>query len=273
MSNHLIKTDKTDFRLEPFLHLTNRQLRNYYEVGSGIFIAESEIALRVALDQGLEVVSVLLSEDRVEALQDLIESLNDSVDVLILDNDEMSSVVGYNVTRGVLAAVKRPSEKDISSILQDARRVAVLEGLVDASNVGAIFRSAAALGVDGIILSPTCADPWTRRAFRTSMGTVAQIPFVSYKENWPYACVDELKEKGFYTIALALDDNAYAIDDPKLLSHEKLAYFFGCEGYGLDFKTQELLDARVLIPMHHNVDSLNVAMAATLTFWELRPRT
>lgn len=272
MSHPIVKLDSEDSRLEPYLQLTNRQLRNYYEVGSGIFIAESEIALRVAIDEGLDVVSVLLGENRVEALSDLIDSLDDSIDVYTLNDEDMRSVVGYSVTRGVLAALRRPKDTQISDILQGSRRIAVLEGLVDASNVGSIFRSAAALGVDGIILDSTCADPWTRRAFRTSMGTVAQIPFAHFEGVWPKDLISCLKSEGFYSLALALDENAYNIDDNELLSHDKLAYFFGCEGYGLSDKTLEQIDARVIIPMHHNVDSLNVSIAAALTFWELRPR-
>ncbi len=272
MSHPIVTIDKKDPRLDPYLQLTNRQLRNYYEVGAGIFIAESEIALRVAIDEGLEVVSVLLGANRVEALGDLIDTLDKGVEVFVLDDEDMRSVVGYSVTRGVLAAVRRPEEKRVADILKSARRVAVLEGLVDASNVGAIFRSAAALGVDGIFLSPTCADPWTRRAFRTSMGTVAQIPFAKAEGRWPECLMGELKDEGFYSLALALDERAVTIDDPSLLEHDKLAYFFGCEGYGLDPKTLDALDASVIIPMHHGVDSLNVSIAAALTFWELRVR-
>ncbi len=223
MSHPVITIKTDDPRLEPYLQLTNRQLRNYYEVGAGIFIAESEIALRVALDEGFEVVSVLLGENRIEALSDLVESLDESTEVFVLNDEDMRSVVGYSVTRGVLAAVKRPEESTVEEVLHNARRIAVLEGLVDASNVGAIFRSAAALGVDSIILSPTCADPWTRRAFRTSMGTIAQIPFARCGGAWPYALMDDLKQNGFYTLALALDDNALSIDNPELLSHESLA--------------------------------------------------
>ncbi len=270
--SHIVEIIKDDPRLDPYLQLTNRQLRNFYEVGAGIFIAESEIALRVAIDEGLEVVSVLLGANRVEALGGLIDALPNDVEVYVLNDEDMKSVVGYSVTRGVLAAVKRPEEKSISDILKDAKRVAVLEGLVDASNVGAIFRSAAALGVDGIIVNSTCADPWTRRAFRTSMGTVAQIPFAKCEGRWPECLMGDLRKEGFYSLALALDEKAVVIDDPSLLEHEKLAYFFGCEGYGLTKKTLDSLDASVIIPMHHGVDSLNVSIAAALTFWELRTR-
>ncbi len=272
MGRPVVNIDINDSRLDPYLQLTNRQLRNYYEVGAGIFIAESEIALRVAMNEELDIVSVLLSENRVEALAELIEDLDDSIDIFVLNDEDMRSVVGYSVTRGVLAAVKRPKDASLDDILTNARRIAVLEGLVDASNVGAIFRSAAALGVDGIILSPTCADPWTRRAFRTSMGTVAQIPFARPEGRWPASITATLKDEGFYSLALALDEKAYSIDDPELLTHGKLAYFFGCEGYGLKSETLEQLDAKVIIPMHHGVDSLNVSIAAALTFWELRPR-
>ena len=189
--------------------------------------------------------------------------------------DLLVKIVGFKVTRGIMAALRRPRELSADEVLRDARRVAVLDGLVDATNVGAIMRSAAAFGVDAVLLSPTCADPLSRRACRVSMGTVFQLPWVHLGEaegewgRWPEGALGSLRAAGFHVAAMALEDGATVLDDPALCEHERLALVFGTEGWGLPRRTLACCDECVIIPMAAGVDSLNVASSSAVAFWQL----
>ncbi len=283
-----------DPRVDVYARLTDRQLRSKLETSAGVMVAESEKVVRVALNAGLEPLSLLLEEGQLATRGDLVEAVSglagadvlenaghleisptSELPVYVLPHDEISKLVGYNVTRGVLAAFKRPAERSAAEVLKslpDARRVAVLEGVTDATNVGAAVRSAAALGVDAMLLSPTCCDPLVRRAVRVSMGTIFQIPWGRFAE-WPCADGSDgiglLKAHGFKCAALALRDDSYALGDPELREVVKLAMLFGTEGDGLANETIEACDYTVKIPMYHDVDSLNVAAATAVTFYDL----
>lgn len=287
----------SDPRLDVYARLTERQLRSRLEADAGVLVAESEKVVRVAVRQGLEPLSLLLEERQLETQADLVRDVAalprggrvlasaghvsvepcDGVPIYVLPHDEICKLVGYNVTRGVLCAMRRPKERSAAEVLDavpDARRVAVLEGVTDATNVGAAMRSAAALGIDAVLLTPTCCDPLVRRAVRVSMGTVFQVPWGRLGA-WP-ATDDErdglglLRSRGFKTAALALRNDSYSLADERLAGIDKLAMLFGTEGDGLANDTIEACDMTVRIPMQHGVDSLNVAAATAVAFWELR---
>lgn len=265
-------SDLGDPRLGVYARLTENQLRNRLEKERGVMVAESAIVVDVALDAGAEPLSLLVEEERLGAAAGIVERVGERAPVYVLPKGEMSRLVGYNVTRGILAAMRRPRRKGVDEVLAGASRVAVLEGLVDVTNVGAIFRNAAALGVDAVLLSPTCADPLCRRALRVSMGTALVVPWASCDEPWPSSAVDTLHELGFSCIAMALEDDAVAISDPSLVEAGRLALFFGCEGYGLARQTLAACDRTAIIPMSRDVDSLNVAASSAVAFWELFAR-
>lgn len=278
-----------DPRLKVYTSLTERQLRNNLEEEHGILIAESEKVVRVALKEGLEPLSLLIDEEQLHNRADLVELMSacpgaeiseqsghlsiahtESLPIYVLPQAELSCLVGYNVTRGIHAAFVRPSISSPHALLEslpDARRVAVLDGVTDATNVGAAFRSAAALGVDAVLLSPTCCDPFVRRSVRVSMGTIFQVPWARF-DAWPQS-LDELKQAGFTCAALALRDDSHALGEPELQAIDKLAMVFGTEGDGLEQATIDACDLTIKIPMAHGVDSLNVAAASAVTFWEL----
>lgn len=258
-----------DPRLDVFCRLTSHQLRNSLDPARGIAIVESEIAIRVALEHGLQPLALLLSEHRIVSMVDVLEKIDPDIPVFVLPPDVAEQLTGYRVTRGALAAIRRPSELDPQRLLHEARRVCVLEGITDTSNVGAIFRSAAALGVDAVFVAPTCADPLSRRSIRVSMGNVFLVPWSHCPDNWPQGMFDLLSQEGFFTVALALSDQSLSLDDPSLKEHDRLAMLFGTEGDGLTKKAIAGCDATVRIPMAHGVDSLNVAAASAVTFWEL----
>ena len=236
--------------LDAYARLTENQLKNRLHPEDGVFIAESPKVIGTALDAGL-------------IAAELLQRLGD-VPVYTADDGLLSKLTGYDLTRGVLCAMRRPQEQTAQEVLKGARRVAVLEDIVDATNLGAIFRSAAALGLDGVLLSPACCDPLLRRAVRVSMGTVFQVPWARL-EDW-----EVLKAEGFFTAALALRPDAWTIDDHRLLGREKLAMVLGTEGTGLKEQTLRRCDAAVIIPMKRGVDSLNVSNAAAIAFWALR---
>jgi tRNA G18 (ribose-2'-O)-methylase SpoU len=195
------------------------------------------------------------------------------IPVYTADRDVLEGLTGYVLTRGVLCAMRRPVLPGVEEVCANAHRIAVLEGIVDSTNVGGIFRAAAALNVDGVLLNPTCCDPLTRRAVRVSMGTVFQIPWTRIGEtsgDWPHPGLERLRELGFRTASMALSDQAVSIEDPDLHREEKLAIILGTEGNGLAEETIRSSDYNVCIPMSHGVDSLNVATAAAVAFWELR---
>lgn len=271
-------TDLSDGRLDAYARLTDHQLRNALEPERAVMVVESPFALEVALSEGLEPLSLLLDERHAEQVWPLVERLDPSVPVFLAPREVMSELVGFKVTRGVMGAFRRPQPRTVAEVLSGARRVAVLEGLVDVSNVGAIFRSAAALGVDAVLLDPHCADPLTRRALRVSMGTVLQVPWAVFPSDgegsWPEGALAMLHAEAFHVAAMALVDGASPLDSPQLQEHERLALVFGSEGWGISQRALAACDEAVIIPMAHGVDSLNVAASSAVAFWQLcRPRT
>lgn len=258
--------DITAPELDVFARLTEAQLRNKLEPEKGIFVAESPKVISVALDAGFWPISLLMERRHIDGDGQQIIARCGDVPVYTADREILETLTGYRLTRGVLCAMRRPADGTVDKVCYNAKRIAVLEGIVDSTNIGAIFRSAAALGIDGILLTSTCCDPLCRRAVRVSMGTVFQIPWARVSNRW----LLELREKGFKTAAMALSDKAISIDDQRLKSEEKLAIVLGTEGDGLSERTIENCDYTVCIPMHHGVDSLNVAAASAVAFWELR---
>ncbi len=274
MPNIIEITDFSAPELDVYARLTEAQLRRVDDEG-GLFIAESPKVIERALDGGYVPVSILTERKHIAGqAKDLIGRLGD-LPVYTTDDDLLAGLTGYALTRGVLCAMKRPPLPTVEAVCQKARRVAVLEGIVDPTNVGAIFRSAAALQMDAVLLTPTCCDPLYRRAARVSMGTVFQIPWTRIGESpadWPERGMARLKELGFATAAMALTDRSVPIDYPEVRACEKLAVILGTEGDGLANSTIAGCDHTVKIPMSHGVDSLNVAAASAVAFWELRVR-
>ena len=261
--------------LDVFSRLTEAQLRNRQNSQEGLFVAESPKVIERALNAGYEPVSLLMERKHITGqAADLIARCGE-IPVYTADRDILANLTGYELTRGVLCAMRRPELQTVESICIDAHRVAVLESIVDPTNVGAIFRSAAALNVDAVLVTPTCCDPLYRRAVRVSMGTVFQIPWTRIGEthhDWPAKGMEQLKSLGFKTAAMALSDTSVSIDDEKLCSEDKLAIILGTEGDGLSHHTIANCDYVVRIPMSHEVDSLNVAAASAVAFWQLRKR-
>lgn len=254
--------------LDVFARLTEAQLLNHHMIKEGMFISESPKVIMRALDGGYEPISLLaergnLSGETLEA----IEKCGD-IPVYTADFDVLTNLTGYMLTRGMLCAMKRRSLPTVDELLQKYTRVVVLEDVMNPTNLGAIFRSAAALGMEAVLLTPGCSDPLYRRSARVSMGTVFQVPWTHLPNNW----VEKLKENGFKTAAMALSDNSISIDNPDLRNTEKLAVVLGTEGDGLRETTVTACDYTVKIPMAHGVDSLNVAAAGAVAFWELRKR-
>lgn len=261
--------------LDVYARLTEAQLRNRLEPEKGIFIAESPKVIRRALDAGCEPLSFLMERKHITGqARDIIARCGD-LPIYTADSDVLAALTGYQMTRGILCAMRRPRLPDMETLCAGARRVAVLEGIVDTTNIGAIFRSAAALHMDAVLLTPTCCDPLNRRAVRVSMGTVFQVPWTRIGQepaDWPQPGLHKLRDLGFKTAAMALSDTAVSIEDPALRAQEKLAIILGTEGDGLAAETIAHCDFTVKIPMSHGVDSLNVAAASAVAFWELRAR-
>lgn len=261
--------------LDVYARLTEAQLKNRLNPEKGLFIVESPKVIGTALDAGLEPVSLLCEKSHIDGdAKGIVERLGD-IPIYTAEREILASLTGYTLTRGVLCAMHRPKPRKIDEVLGDARRIAVLENIVDSTNMGAIFRSAAALGVDAVVLTPSCSDPLIRRCVRVSMGTVFQVPWAYISEeafDWPEKGLDVLSSHGFKTVAMALSDNSVWIDDERLKSCEKLAIVLGTEGDGLTHETIAYCDFVAKIPMMHGVDSLNVAAAGALAFWELRIR-
>lgn len=259
-------TSLTHPGVEVFATLTEAQLRNRIEPDKGIFIAESPKVIRVALDAGYEPLALLCEEKHITGdAADIVERCGD-VPIYTGSRSLLASLTGYTLTRGVLCAMRRKPALPVAQICADARRVVVIDGVVDTTNIGAIFRSAAALGIDAVLLTPTSCDPLNRRAVRVSMGSVFLVPWT-----WIDKPAD-LQKLGFKTAAMALTDNSVSIDYPALRDEEKLAVIMGTEGDGLAHDVITEADYVVRIPMAHGVDSLNVAAAAAVAFWELRKR-
>ena len=265
---HIIEiTDFSDPALDIYARLTEAQLQQYHAPAGGLFIAESPKVIARALDAGCVPVSVLAERGNLqgEAAQ-VIERCGD-IPVYTGENAMLAKLTGYKLTRGLLCAMHRPTVRSVEAVLQNARRVAVLEDVVNPTNLGAIFRSAAALGMDAVVLTRGCSDPLYRRSARVSMGTVFQVPWGYLEQPMGY-----LRELGFKTAAMALKEDTYSIDDPVLARQERLAIVLGTEGEGLTDATIAQCDYTVKIPMYHGVDSLNVAAASAVAFWELRKR-
>ncbi len=258
--------------LDVYLRMTETQLKNKLDPDKAFFIAESPNVIRTALDSGIEPISLLCVKDSISEIEDIIKRIGD-VPVYAVERETLSTIKGFALTRGVHCAMRRPKAQTLEEVLSNARRIAILENTVDAVNLGAIFRSAAALNLDAILLSPSCSDPLVRRAVRVSMGTVFQIPwaYISHdSSDWPENCTKKLRALGFKTVAMALSKNSVWIDDEAFKKEEKLAIVLGTEGDGLKDETVASCDYVAKIPMYKGVDSLNVAAAATLAFWELR---
>ena len=265
----------TDFHapeLDPYARLTQNQLRNRLEPEKGIFIAESPKVIDRALDAGYEPVSLLMERRQITGPAAGILSRCGDAPVYTADRELLAALTGFELTRGVLCAFRRPAPRPVEELCRDARRVAVLEGIVDSTNVGAIFRSAAALNMDAVLINPSCCDPLCRRAVRVSMGTVFQVPWGQLGDSpadWPEKGMDVLHALGFKTAAMALSDRSVSIDDEQLARESKLAIVLGTEGDGLAAGTIASCDYTVKIPMSHGVDSLNVAAASAVAFWQL----
>lgn len=258
-----------------FARLTEAQLRNRLEPEKGIFIAESPKVIGRALDAGCQPVSLLMERRQISGQGREILARCEGVPVYTADEALLTHLTGYPLTRGVLCAMRRPTLPAPEALCAGARRIAVLENIVDSTNIGAIFRSAAALGMDAVLVTPSCGDPLYRRAVRVSMGTVFQIPWTRIGEtaaDWPHPGMERLRAMGFRTAAMALREDSVSMDDRRLLSEDRLAIVLGTEGDGLSPRTIAACDYTVRIPMAHGVDSLNVAAASAVAFWQLRAR-
>lgn len=260
-------TDFADPRLDVYARLTEAQLAQTPGPKQGLFIAESPKVIGRALDAGCKPVSVLVEESNRNAETDAIIARCGDIPVYTGENKVLAQLTGYKLTRGLLCAMERPAIACAEAIIQSAKRIAVLEDVVNPTNLGAIFRSAAALGMDAILLTQGCSDPLYRRSARVSMGTVFQVPWAFWDKPIGY-----LRELGFKTAAMALKEDTISIDDERLQQEPKLAIVLGTEGEGLTDATIAQCDYTVKIPMYHGVDSLNVAAASAVAFWELRAR-
>ena len=275
MAKILEITDPGQPELDLFCRLTEAQLRNRLEPEKGVFIAESPTVIGLALDAGCEPLALLTERKFIEGKAAGIIDRCGGVPIYTGEREVLAGLTGYELTRGVLCAMRRPAPRDFREIAAGARRVAVLENVVDSTNVGAIIRSAAALGINAVLLTPSCCDPLNRRAVRVSMGTVFQIPWAYIGEDparWPNPGLTWLRELGFKTAAMALREDSVSIDDAGLAAEPKLAIVLGTEGTGLTRRTIADCDYTVRIPMQHGVDSLNVAAASAVAFWELRAK-
>ena len=273
MPNIIELTDITAPELDVFARLTEAQLRSRLEPEKGIFIAESPKVIRLALNGGYTPVSLLMERHHITGQGADIIARCGEIPVYTADREVLAQLTGYELTRGILCAMRRPALPTPEEVLKDAKRIVILENVMNPTNVGAIFRSAAALGMDAILLTPGCSNPLYRRSARVSMGTVFQIPWTYIGTqvcDWPEKGMAQLHSLGFKTAALALSDNSVSIDDPGLMAEDKLALILGSEGDGLTEQTIAQCDYTVKIPMYHGVDSLNVAAASAVAFWQLR---
>ena len=258
--------------LDVYARLTEAQLMNRRHPEEGLFIAESPKVILRALDGGYVPVSLLMEEKHIEGDAAEVVARCGDIPIYTAPREVLTELTGFALTRGVLCAMRRKSLPPLAEILKKARRVAILEDVMNPTNVGAIFRSAAALNMDAVLLTPGCSDPLYRRAARVSMGTVFQIPWTYLGDDvktWPEPGMNILREMGFKTAAMALEEDSVNVDDPRLMAEEKLAVILGTEGDGLAAKTIADCDYTVCIPMSHGVDSLNVAAASAVAFWQL----
>ena len=259
-------TSLNDTGVAIFATLTEAQLRNRLEPEKGVFIAESPKVIRVALDAGYEPLALLCERRHITGdAADIIARVGE-IPVYTGERELLTALTGYTLTRGVLCALRRPAPRDLKEVCEGARRVVIIDGVVDTTNIGAIFRSAAALGMDAVLLTTNSCDPLNRRAVRVSMGSVFLVPW-TWIEN-----IEEVKNLGFKTIAMALTDKSISLNDERLKAEPRLAIILGTEGDGLPHETIAAADFTVRIPMAHGVDSLNVAAASAVAFWELRQK-
>lgn len=275
MPNIIEITDFLAPELDVYARLTEGQLLNRHEPEKGLFIAESPKVIERALDAGYVPVSLLLERKHVTGQAQGVISRCGDIPVYTADFEVLTQLTGFQLTRGVLCAMHRPELPEVTEVCAGARRIAILEDVMNPTNVGAIFRSAAALNIDAVLLTPACSNPLYRRSVRVSMGTVFQIPWTylgSESSEWPQPGIGLLREMGFKTAAMALSDSAVSIEDPQLMAEEKLAIVLGTEGDGLAPATMADCDYTVRIPMSHGVDSLNVAAASAIAFWQLRTK-
>lgn len=275
MGNIIEITDFSAPELDVYARLTEAQLLNRFEPAKGMFICESPKVIERALDAGCEPVSLLMERKDIDGHASHIIARCKDIPVYTADEEVLKNLTGFYLTRGVLCAMRRPKLPKVAEVAANAKRIVILENVMNPTNVGAIFRSAAALGMDAVLLTPGCSDPLYRRAARVSMGTVFQIPWTfigSEEAPWPQPAMAQLQKMGFRTAALALREDSLSIDDPRLLAEEKLALLLGSEGDGLTDHTIASCDYTVRIPMYHGVDSLNVAAASAVAFWQLRSR-
>ena len=275
MPNIIELADLSAPELDVYARLTEAQLRCRLEPDKGVFIAESPKVIATALDAGYTPLSFLMERGHIEGDARTLLARCGAVPVYTAERTVLRSLTGYELTRGVLCAMRRPALPRVEEVCEGARRIAVLEGIVDHTNVGAIFRSAAALGIDAVLVTPTCCDPFYRRAVRVSMGTVFQVPWTRIggaASDWPDRGVEQLHALGFRTAAMALSDDSVSVEDARLAEEPRLAIVLGTEGDGLSPRTVAACDYTVRIPMAHGVDSLNVAAASAVAFWQLRAR-
>ncbi len=275
MQNIIEITDFSAPELDVYARLTEAQLLNRFEPAKGMFIAESPKVIHRALDAGYVPVSMLMERKDIDGSAAEIIARCPHIPVFTADEQLLCNLTGYHLTRGVLCAMRRPALPTVEEVCRHARRVVVLENIQNPTNVGAIFRSAAALGMDAVLLTAGCSDPLYRRSARVSMGTVFQIPWTfigNDTASWPHPGMEQLRELGFKTVSMALRDDSYTVSDPRLQQEPKLAILMGSEGDGLTNDTIASCDFTVKIPMYHDVDSLNVAAASAVAFWELRIR-
>ncbi len=262
----IIKVDSiSDSQLDIYRKLTDAQLRQFKESETGVFIAESPKVIRVALNAGYTPISLLCEEKHIKGdAADIIQKCGETMPVYTGPRDVLSALTGYTLTRGVLCAMHRPILPSIQDVCAKSRRIVVIDGVVDTTNIGAIFRSAAALGMDAVLLTRNSCDPLNRRAIRVSMGSIFLIPWT-----WIDGDLVALRKLGFKTVAMALTDNSISIDSPQLVGESRLAIIMGTEGDGLPMETIRNADYVARIPMHYGVDSLNVAAASAIAFWQL----
>lgn len=272
---HIVEiSDLSAPELAAYTQLTRAQLENRRRPEEGLFIAESAKVIEYALEAGYAPVSMLMERRKAEALGDTLLARCGDIPAYTADRDVLAQLTGFALTRGVLCAMRRQPLPDMETVCRNARRIAVLEGIVDTTNMGAIFRSAAALHMDAVLLTSTCCDPLSRRSLRVSMGSVFKLPWtvMPREMGWPQEGLARLRSMGFKAAAMALSDSAVSVGDPRLKAEERLAIVLGTEGDGLMRETIALSDYTVKIPMSHGVDSLNVAAASAVAFWEMGQR-
>ncbi len=279
--NYIEIKDFSAPELDIFVRLTGAELRSRLEGERGIFIAESPTVIEVALNSGCEPVAFLTDKRLLSgAVSGILERMENysskrgiSIPIYMAEREVLTSLTGFELTRGALCAMRRPRELPTEELLRGAKRIAVLEAIADSTNIGALFRCAAGIGMDAVLVTPTCCDPLCRRAVRVSMGTVLQVPWGrigSTPADWPEQGLRKLRSLGWKTVAMALTDKSVGLDSEALRREEKLAVILGTEGAGLSKSTIASCDYTVKIPMAHGVDSLNVACAGAIAFWELR---